>query len=76
MGVEAENRLIDLRKAGAFRGKGTLLQEGERGAQGAWETGDSAAVRAAMAEFRRLYQKDLLDHSPVAHSIKRNFAPG
>lgn len=70
---EAEDGLIDLRKAGSFRGKGTLLQKANEVLKGAWETGDSAAVRAAMAEFRRLYQKDLLDHSPVAHTDQIEF---
>ena len=70
---EAEDGLIDLRKAGAFRGKGTLLQKANEVLKGAWETGDSAAVIAAMAEFRRLYQKDLLDHSPVAHTDQAEF---
>ena len=70
---EAEDGLIDLRKAGAFRGKGTLLQKANDVLKAAWETGDSAAIRAAMAEFRRLYQKELLDHSPVAHSDQVEF---
>jgi energy-coupling factor transporter ATP-binding protein EcfA2 len=70
---EAEDGLIDLRKAGAFRGKGTLLQKANEVLKGAWETGDSAGVIAAMAKFRRLYQKDLLDHSPVAHSDQAEF---
>lgn len=70
---EAEDGLIDLRKAGSFRGKGTLLQKANEVLKGAWETGNSAAVRAAMAEFRRLYQKALLDHSPVAYSDQVEF---
>jgi hypothetical protein len=70
---EAEDGLIDLRKAGSFRGKGTLLQKANEVLKGAWETGDSASVIAAMADFRRLYQKDLLDHSPVAHSDQAEF---
>lgn len=70
---EAEDGLIDLRKAGAFRGKGTLLQKADEVLKGAWETGDAAAVRTAMAEFRRLYQKELLDHSPVAHTDQVEF---
>lgn len=71
--AEAEDGLIDLRKGGAFRGKGTLLQKANEVLKDAWETGDSAAVRTAMAEFRRLYQKDLLDHSPVAHTDQAEF---
>lgn len=70
---EAEDGLIDLRKAGAFRGKGTLLERADELLKTAWETGDSTAIRAAMAEFRRLYQKDLLDHSPVAHTDQVEF---
>jgi len=71
--TQAEDGLIDLRKAGAFRGKGTLVQKANEVLKEAWETGDSAKVRAAMAEFRRLYQKDLLDHSPVAHTDQVEF---
>jgi hypothetical protein len=70
---EAEDGLIDLRKAGAFRGKGTLLQKADEVLKTAWETGDSTAIRAAMAEFRRLYQKDLLDHSPVTNTDQVEF---
>lgn len=70
---EAEDGLIDLRKAGPFRGKGTLLQKANEVLKGAWETGDSAGVIAAMAKFRKLYQKDLLVHSPVAHSEQLEF---
>jgi energy-coupling factor transporter ATP-binding protein EcfA2 len=70
---EAEDGLIDLRKAGSFRGKGTLVQKANEVLKDAWETGDSAAVGAAMAKFRGLYQKDLLDHSPVAHTDQVEF---
>lgn len=71
--TEAEGGLIDLRKAGAFRGKGTLTQKATEVLKTAWETEDSAAVIAAMSEFRKLYQKDLLDHSPVAHADQVEF---
>lgn len=70
---EAEVGLIDLRKAGAFRGKGTLLQKANEVLKGAWETGDSTAVITAMGEFRRLYQKELLDHSPIARTDQAEF---
>ena len=70
---DAEDGLIDLRKIGSFRGKGTLLQKANEVLKAAWETGDSSAVRSAMAEFRRLYQKDLLEHSPVAHTDQAEF---
>lgn len=70
---QAEEGLIDLRKGGAFRGKGTLLQKANEVLKRAWETGSSAEVVSAMAEFRRLYQKELLDHSPVAHTEQLEF---
>lgn len=69
----AEDGLIDLRRTGAFRGKGTLLQKANEVLKGAWETGDSTVVIAAMTEFRRLYQKDLLDNSPVVHSDQAEY---
>ena len=70
---QAEEGLIDLRKVGAFKGKGTLLQKAIEVLKVPWETGTSSEVVAAMANFRRLYQKDLLDHSPMAHSEQVEF---
>ena len=70
---EAEENIIDLRKTGAFKGKGTLLKRANEVLKAAWENGDSAAVCTAMTEFRRLYQKDLLDHSPVAYADQVEF---
>lgn len=70
---EAEEGLIDLRKAGAFRGKGTLLQMTNEVLKEAWQTGSSAGVIAAMAKFRQLYQKELLKHSPVARTEHAEF---
>lgn len=69
----AEDGLIDLRKAGAFRGKGTLKQKANETLRSAWETGESSTVIAAMEEFRKLYQRDLLEHSPVAKSDQAEF---
>ncbi|WP_445428294.1 TrlF family AAA-like ATPase [Alishewanella sp. HL-SH05] len=69
----AEEGLIDLRKAGAFRGKGTLQQKANESLKTAWEKGDSSSVIAAMEEFRRLYQKELLEHSPVARTEQAEF---
>ncbi|MGH9343661.1 MAG: TrlF family AAA-like ATPase, partial [Terriglobia bacterium] len=71
--MEAEEGLIDLRKSGAFRGRGTLLQRANESLKEAWETGGAADVVAAMTEFRRLHQKDLLEHSPVARTDQPEF---
>lgn len=70
---EAEENLIDLRKGGAFKGKGTLLQKANETLKRSWETGTSSDVVSAMANFRQLYQKDLLDHSPVAQTEQSEF---
>jgi DNA repair exonuclease SbcCD ATPase subunit len=71
--TEAEEGLIDLRKGGSFKGKGTLLEKANEALKPAWETGTSADVVTAMTEFRRLYQKELLEHSPVAHTEQAEF---
>jgi hypothetical protein len=71
--TEAEEGLIDLGKGGSFKGKGTLLEKANEALKPAWETGTSTDVVTAMAEFRRLYQKELLDHSPVAHTEQAEF---
>ena len=70
---EAEEGLIDLRKQGAFRGRGTLIQVANDVLKDAWETGSSEEVRAAMADFRDRYQEDLLAHSPMAHDDQERF---
>src|SRR3546814_20005593 len=65
----AEDGLIDLRKTGSFRGKGTLQQKANEVLKSAWETGDSAAVIAAMAEFRRLYQNDQIGRESCREEV-------
>ena len=69
----AEEGLIDLRKQGPFRGRGTLVDVANEVLKEAWETGTADEVRAAMAEFRRRYQNDLLAHSPVAQDQEAAF---
>ena len=71
--TKAEEGLIDLRKQGAFRGKGTLLEKANEVLKPVWESGTSADVVAAMGEFRNRYQKDLLEHSPMARSQQAEF---
>lgn len=70
---EAEDGLIDLRKVGNFRGRGTLCEKANEVLKKAWETGGSGDVVTAMKEFRRLYQKGLLDHSPVVRTEQDEF---
>jgi len=58
-------QLLDLRHKGPFKGRGTLGQIAETALKVAWETGDPAAVSAAMMRFRANNQEALLEHSPV-----------
>ena len=69
----AEEGLIDLRKQGAFRGRGRLLEVANEVLKDAWETGSSEEVSAAMVVFRKQYQDDLLAHSPVARDDQAGF---
>ena len=69
----AEDGLIDLRKQGPFRGRGTLVAVANKVLKDAWETGSSNDVRRAMADFRRRYQNDLLSHSPMPHEQHAEF---
>ena len=69
----AEEDLIDLRKQGPFRGKGTLAERANETLKAAWQAGSPAEVSAAMTEFRAKYQADLLAHSPVAQTDRTEF---
>jgi predicted ATPase len=57
--------LLDLRRQGPFRGRGTLRQLGDAILKQPWETGDAHAVATAMKVFRENHQDALLEHSPV-----------
>jgi hypothetical protein len=69
---EGEN-LIDLARTGPFRGTGTLLAKATAALKPAWETGDAAAVDAAMEKFREDNQAGLLGHCPVPRAEQANF---
>ncbi len=65
--------LLDLRKQGPFRGRGTLGGVAEASLKSAWETGDPSAVTEAMAEFRIEHQDALLEHAPVPRSQEADY---
>jgi len=71
--TEAEEILVDRRKQGPFRGVGTLVQRAEEVLRNAWETGSAIDVSAAMTEFRRLYQDDLLSQAPIPRTEQAEF---
>ena len=65
--------LLDLRRQGSFKGRGTLRQLGDASLKAAWETGDPKAVTAAIAAFRADNQDALLEHSPVPKSQQADY---
>jgi hypothetical protein len=64
----AGEELLDLRRQGSFKGRGTLRQFADASLKAAWETGDPKAVTDAMAAFRTENQDALLERSPVPKS--------
>lgn len=60
--------LLDLRKAGPFKGRGALLAAAQAELQAAWECGTSARVAEAMAGFRSSHEAQLVDHAPMERS--------
>jgi len=60
--------LVDLRRQGPFRGRGSLVELANRELRKVWESGTAAEVSVAMKRFCNLYHKDLLQHSPVSQA--------
>lgn len=65
--------LLDLRRLGPFRGRGTLQQRAEAVLKAAWESGDAQTVTAAMETFRSKNQEGLLEHSPVPKADQADY---
>lgn len=65
--------LLDLRKAGPFKGRGALLAAAQAELLAAWESGTSAEVAQAMANFRASHEGQLVDHAPVERSDAEAF---
>jgi ABC-type molybdenum transport system ATPase subunit/photorepair protein PhrA len=61
----AGENLLDLRKVGPFKGKGTLRDIAKAELAPAWERGTSAEVAEAMAKFRDKHEQSLIEHAPV-----------
>lgn len=68
-----EAELIDCRRSGPFFGKGSLVGVVDQTLRPAWETGDAAAVQAAMASFISTYTHALLAHAPFAPDQRADF---
>ncbi len=59
----AGEALLDLRRKGDFRGRGTIAVKAAETLQKAWETGTAEQASAAMADFRARYDQDLLEQA-------------
>lgn len=57
--------LLDLRKGGPFRGKGSLLAAVTDQLVPAWQTGSSDEIAEAMGAFLEAHETELADHAPV-----------
>ena len=65
--------LLDLRKAGPFKGRGSLLEAAKTELHPAWEHGSSAEVAEAMSAFREAHESELLDHAPIDRNDAKVF---
>ena len=63
--AERGEKLLDLRHLGPFQGRGSIAARADRLLAPAWRNGDSAAVTAAMAEFRQQSHDELLEASRI-----------
>lgn len=69
----AGEELLDLRRQGPFKGRGTLLGVAEGCLHSAWQTGDPKAVAKAMSSFLSKYRDALLEHAPVPKSQQADY---
>jgi len=62
--AEAEEDLLDRRKAGSFQGIGTFTKTAREAFSDVWERGSAADIRTAMSTFVSTHWKSLLVHAP------------
>ena len=65
--------LLDLRKAGDFRGRGALPAAAEALLLEAWRTGSAEDVAGAMVTFRRQHDENLRNGAPVEKTDKARY---
>lgn len=56
--------LLDLRSAGKFRFKGTLVNRAKQELAGIWQTGNETEILKALNKFQTCHRDNLLKHSP------------
>jgi hypothetical protein len=65
--------LLDLRKAGPFRGTGALLEAARQALLPKWQNGSAEEVGSAMTDFRTTYEKALREHAPRSREDKEGY---
>lgn len=68
--AEAGENLLDLRKGGAFKGKGELLTVAKRALAAAWGAGGSKDASAALSGFVELYRDEFRKHMPDGEDVR------
>jgi predicted ATP-dependent endonuclease of OLD family len=64
---------LDLRRDGPFKGIGTLEARAREDLAPAWQSGDAAEVKEAMAAFLNKYRDELLGHSPIPKAQQSDY---
>ncbi len=67
--TDAGESNLDVRKAGAFRGKGALHEKSEQLLANVWRNGDPAKVAETMSSFRASFRSEFWRHIPD-HAIR------
>jgi energy-coupling factor transporter ATP-binding protein EcfA2 len=71
--ANAGEQLLDLRRAGPFRGQGALAENARKDLLEAWKTGSSSEVAKAMANFREHHNEGFLEHARVQREAGARF---
>lgn len=71
--ADAGEELLDVRKAGAFRGRGTLATRAMETLKSVWETGSVDEAGDAMGAFFQRHRQDFLDQANVERTDKAAF---
>lgn len=66
--------LLDLRKNGPFKGRGTLLSLANEKLKQVWDTGTKEEISEALTNFISSHDKELLEHLPVDRSDQSAFS--
>lgn len=72
--ASAGEELLDLRKNGAFKGKGTLYNHASNELKKIWETGTADEISDAIAKFRIDHEQSILEHTQVEKTDQIGYA--